>query len=72
MHPRVFAERRADAQQRQRIAAGIIAAALGIDVPAEVKERDTDIRILKESESIAEWLEQVAAQVAKPKAKAKS
>lgn len=71
MHPRAYAERRAVAQQRQRIAATAIAKALDIDAPAEVKERDANIRILKESESMAEWLEQVAEATPKPKAKAK-
>ena len=69
MHPRVFAERTDIAQRRQQAAAAQIAERLGIEGPAEVREKDPAVRRLKEDEALAEWLESVASAQPKPTTK---
>lgn len=63
MHPRVIAERQADARQRAAVAIREIAAALNL--PAldldDIREKDAASRTVKETEALADWLEGLAA-----------
>lgn len=69
MHPRVQAERLAQAQTRAGKASGIIAAALDLDAPAfaEIRGPNEGIIRLRQMEVMADFLELAAEQVAKAK-----
>lgn len=66
MHPRVIAQRQADARQRAAMAIQTIAALQGVPPLNlnDIREKDAASRSVKETEALADWLEGLAASLA--------
>lgn len=60
MHPRILAQRQAQAHTRVVEAVKSIASTLGVDAPnLAIHDRSPDVKRLKEWEVMADWLERV-------------
>lgn len=60
MHPRMLAKRELDAQKRIVAATSTLADKFSVDAPVPVKERQPDIAIMLQWESIADFLDALA------------